>query len=556
MRAVHTQSGMVVQAIAGTHVVLLGWDLSDPTKRRGLLGFAIQREDQTEAETYWLRGMKTFASSTPLAPGGNASTHSQPLQTFQWGDYSAKPAHRYCYRIVPQYGEPAALQDGEAISITIETESDAPKARHRVYFNRGAVASQEYARRFANRKPSDIGAPAYSWLSRGLHEALLAFIREAKDESYGLRVAMYEFQWPDVLQALKAARDRKVDVQIVFDAVENAAMSPLGPNREAIRSAHISALCKPFANGKIMHNKFMLLTHKGVPQSVWTGSTNITENGLFGHLNCAHRVNDKAVAQQYLDYWSRLHQDPGAAALKQWTASHAPPLTAPPEAGLAAQFSPQTGLATLHQYAGTAALANKALFMTFAFGMHEVFQNVYAKDDAVARFALMEKEGSGAGLAQGQRDITALRQRANVFVAVGKNINTNSFDRWLKERSSVVDHANVNWVHTKFMVVDPFGTDPIVITGSANFSEASIQTNEENMLLIRGDTAVADIYLSEFMRAFTHYAFREAVFNHHQQNGTDRDWEPQRLKSTDRWLDDYFQPGSPRSIKRRLFSGQ
>lgn len=556
MRVTHKQSGMLVQAVAGTHVVLLGWDLCEPHRCKGLLGFAIQREDQTEGETYWLRGMKTFASSTPLAPGGDASTHEQPLQSFQWGDYSAKPAHRYCYRIVPLYGEPGALQDGDAITVAIRTESEDPKALHNIFFNRGAVASQEYARRFHNAKPCDLGASAYAWLSRGLHEALLAFISEAKDESYGLRVAMYEFQWPDVLQALKAARDRKADVQIIFDAVENAAMSPVTANRAAIRASHIGAICKPFSNGKLMHNKFMVLTYKGRPQSVWTGSTNITENGLFGHLNCAHRVNDKALAQQYLNYWSRLQQDPGSAAIKQWTASHSPPLAGPPGTGVSQQFSPQTGLATLQQYGATAALASKALFMTFAFGMHEVFQGVYGRNDAVARFALMEKEGSGAGLAQGQRDISALRQHANVFVAVGKNITTNSFDRWLKERSSVVDHANVNWVHTKFMVVDPFGQDPIVISGSANFSEASVQTNEENMLLIRGDSRVADIYLSEFMRAFAHYAFREAVFNHHQQNGTDREWEPQKLDSTDQWATDYFKPGSPRCIKRLLFSGQ
>jgi phosphatidylserine/phosphatidylglycerophosphate/cardiolipin synthase-like enzyme len=556
MRTTHQESGMLVQAVAGTHVVILGWDLIDPQGRKGLLGFAIQRDDQTEGESYWLRGMKTFASSAPLAPGGDASTHEQPLQSFQWGDYSAKPAHRYRYRIVPLYGEPGALQDGDAISVTVHTESEDPKAPHNVYFNRGAVASQEYARRFHNAKPSDIGPAAYTWLSRGLQEALLAFIGEARDDSYGLRVAMYEFQWPEVLQALKAARERKVDVQIIFDAVENAAMAPVSANRAAIQASHIGAICKPFNNGKLMHNKFMVLTHKGLAQSVWTGSTNITENGLFGHLNCGHRVHDQALAQHYLNYWSRLQQDPGSAALKQWTASHSPALAAPPGTGMTQQFSPQTGLATLQQYGATAALATRSLFMTFAFGMHGVFQQVYARGDTVARFALMEKEGNGAGLVQGQRDITALRQRANVFVAVGKNISTNRFDRWLKERSAVVDHAHVNWIHTKFMVVDPFGPDPIVITGSANFSEASVQTNEENMLLIRGDQRVADIYVSEFMRAFTHYAFREAVFNHHQQTGSDQAWEPQKLAPTDRWTVDYFKPGSARSIRRLLFSGQ
>ena len=50
-----------------------------------------------------------------------------------------------------------------------------------------------------------------------------------------------------------------------------------------------------------------------------------------------------------------------------------------------------------------------------------------------------------------------------------------------------------------------------MITGSANFSDASTRKNDENMLVIRGDRRVADIYLSEFMRLFNHFQFRGLV---------------------------------------------
>ncbi len=42
MRAQATGDGLTVQAIAGTHTVLLGFDLGDPT---GCLGFGIHRQD-------------------------------------------------------------------------------------------------------------------------------------------------------------------------------------------------------------------------------------------------------------------------------------------------------------------------------------------------------------------------------------------------------------------------------------------------------------------------------------------------------------------------------
>jgi phosphatidylserine/phosphatidylglycerophosphate/cardiolipin synthase-like enzyme len=105
------------------------------------------------------------------------------------------------------------------------------------------------------------------------------------------------------------------------------------------------------------------------------------------------------------------------------------------------------------------------------------------------------------------------------------------------------------------MLVDPLGESPIVITGSANFSEASTNTNEENMLVIRGDTRVADIYLGEFMRSFAHYAFREALFRQQQAGASAESWTPQFLVPDASWLGDYFKPGSGRALKRRYFAG-
>jgi hypothetical protein len=55
MRNSVTSNGLTVNAVAGTHVVLLGFDLTDAA-RAGCLGFAVQREDVTEHETYWMRG--------------------------------------------------------------------------------------------------------------------------------------------------------------------------------------------------------------------------------------------------------------------------------------------------------------------------------------------------------------------------------------------------------------------------------------------------------------------------------------------------------------------
>ena len=69
-------------------------------------------------------------------------------------------------------------------------------------------------------------------------------------------------------------------------------------------------------------------------------------------------------------------------------------------------------------------------------------------------------------------------------------------------------NQHVTYIHSKFLLMDPLGDDPIVVTGSANFSDASTNGNDENMLIIRGDRRVADIYFTEFNRLFNHYYFR------------------------------------------------
>mgnify|MGYP001476251805 CR=1 FL=1 len=72
MRKTESAKGLTVQAVAGTHAVLLGFDLAGidtAPPPSDLLGFAIRRTDHTEDERAWLRGLKVFASVVP-APGG------------------------------------------------------------------------------------------------------------------------------------------------------------------------------------------------------------------------------------------------------------------------------------------------------------------------------------------------------------------------------------------------------------------------------------------------------------------------------------------------------
>ena len=114
-----------------------------------------------------------------------------------------------------------------------------------------------------------MGPAAYEWLSRGAHEALLAFIARANGASFALRGAIYEFQWPTVLAAIKQAHADGADVKVIYDGIDKDS-GPKAKNEAAIDDANIKGLCKARTEGTLMHNKFIVLLKNDQPVAVLT----------------------------------------------------------------------------------------------------------------------------------------------------------------------------------------------------------------------------------------------------------------------------------------------
>jgi phosphatidylserine/phosphatidylglycerophosphate/cardiolipin synthase-like enzyme len=68
----------------------------------------------------------------------------------------------------------------------------------------------------------------------------------------------------------------------------------------------------------------------------------------------------------------------------------------------------------------------------------------------------------------------------------------------------VIGHAIV---HSKVIVIDPF-TNPVVITGSHNFSQSASAKNDENLVIVRGNRALAERYAVNIMATYQHYRWR------------------------------------------------
>jgi phosphatidylserine/phosphatidylglycerophosphate/cardiolipin synthase-like enzyme len=472
---------------------------------------------------------------------------------FQWADYSAEPDSRYTYRVIPMTGQPGGLVDGPSTSVTISTEPEGG-TDHDVHWNRGAIASQAFVRRFPNMTLDQAGAPAYAWLTRDLLPGLLAFIGLAADASWSVTAAVYELGWPDVLAAFQAAHLRGAAVQMIYHAKADETGDA---NRTDIAAANIKGLTIPRVNANLMHNKFIVLSQNGVPRAVWTGSTNFSKNALFGQLNVGHVIHDPGVAQRYLDYWNALRDDPAADSLKDRVGALNPTPVGIGSDKLTPLFMPRHGRA-LFDWWISQGMRKKPLFMTFPFGIVKDFRPVYDRNDGILRFALLDKYVNGGtpqSRAAAIADIERIRRYPNIGLALGERIFVDWIDGWRKEHEGLGLH--VDWVHTKFMLIDPLGPDPMTLSGSANWSEASVTDNDENMLVIRGDRRVADIYFGEFMRLFAHHRFREAVKRWLDDGGPAVEfWRPRDLFVNPKdWVPKHFQNGSEHDITRRYFAG-
>ncbi len=162
-------------------------------------------------------------------------TSEHTIQSFQWGDYTAKFRKSYRYRVVPVYGIPKQLELNNELSTSVEIRTEAEEAqsgddgqpRPDVYFNRGVAGSQAYARKFKEPAPdqNDPNSDQMKWLSRGLFEALTGFIRRAAGadaSDYALRAMLYEFHYPPVGQAFAEASKQGADVAIRHEAQSNS----------------------------------------------------------------------------------------------------------------------------------------------------------------------------------------------------------------------------------------------------------------------------------------------------------------------------------------------
>jgi len=297
-------------------------------------------------------------------------------------------------------------------------------------------------------------------LAGSIPEHLIALIDGAQES---IHIASFAFDLIPVAEALIAAHERGVEVQWVTDD-EHGIDSDEEEGHglfEMMEDAGIEIVDD--GRGALMHNKFWIFDG----YQVWTGSTNITENGNFRNNNNVILTESRRVAEMYEREFAEMFEDgqfgprsPSTVELQSTTVNGTPI-----EVLFAAEDEVISKLIPLVQGA-----ENSIRFMAFSFTHDDLSAALLAQaNTGVNVMGIFEKRGSE----------TAYSELPNLFCA----------------GLPVRQDGNKGTFHHKVFIID----DEILITGSFNFSNNADDNNDENMMIIQNHEIAAE-YILEFDR--------------------------------------------------------
>jgi len=548
-------------AIANNDIVHIAWSFDTPLN--GCSGFRVFRVPEgTAGPGTPLRSLVAFEDRTTTTDGSilpHEAVHPQGppalIKGYKWRDLLSPNARGVAvrYRIVPMQGDEAnATPLAAAQELLTELVTPTPDyGPVHAWFNRGILSTQSVARTLKpyggpdlaalQKALADIKGTLRTHLSGQLEDAVLSLLARREKDGGDCYAALYELTDDLLIRRLEAAKGKlhlvlsnnTGDAKKAYDAANAGA-------RKRLQASGAELISRYLPDGRsIGHNKFMVYVDgQGVPKAVLTGSTNWTASGLCTQNNNAMVVESVDLAKRYLAYWEDLRSDTKAQPIPKPAA----PVKELQGGDLRTADATEPSTYALGQHNGQAFMWPSPNTKTFipkggkGAAPPPTPPDMQALFDACANakqaILLLVFQPGASGSSSSWTIIKELaklgKAKPHLFIrgAISDEAEALEFET---ARNNLMDAEMVApagvlkdtqpWeqeiykaghaiVHDKIVVIDPFHPECLVATGSHNLGFKASYNNDENLLIVRGNAALARAYAAHVADVFEHYRWR------------------------------------------------
>ncbi|HXA55994.1 MAG TPA: phospholipase D-like domain-containing protein [Candidatus Acidoferrum sp.] len=565
----------------GDHTCIV-WIPADGKPVSGCRGFTIKRIKNGQPPNY-LHGFVGFSDDDKLDP---ANPWKFPVQRFMWWDYDVQPNDKVQYSVVPVTGQnkdSLQLDNANASPMTDVMTITGQFTEHiSAYFNRGIIATQWVSRALDNvpqksqilNQVKSQGNSLRNALAGMLLPEIEGLLDDARTGGGSIYAALYELNDPQLIAGLTALGNRCN--LILGNGAFKSNTPPNNDENAAVREqlrGKINLFDRIVTKGHFAHNKFVVICDaNGKPQKVLTGSTNWTSTGLCTQANNSIIVNDAGVAADYLAAWSRLKEagnDYPPELVQGNSTAQTYNVDGCKITPWFVKTSKQQDLDFARQLINTA--KEGILFLFFNPGVFEtdpahwtLLQNILERHNSsdpnyngdlyfcgVVNQVIAElTPGGGAKPQKGKLQPSAVldpsvsRPSPVTLFSNGAEPPTRlSHDvlvpAAIKDRFHDWDQellgAGIVNIHSKVIVIDPFGANPVVMTGSHNDGFKASSANDDNLMIVQGNAPLAAAYAINIIAIFQTYRWNSYVEAHRNDP---RVWHG--LVDTDSWQQSYL----------------
>ncbi len=533
-------------------------------------GFALFREVEGGAIT----AVETWVGFEDQDDGHKQGEHRPstewPIQKTSWTDYQAPRDKPVRYGVVPviDAGNKSVKAAAGAPDQWSEYVTAAPSGNLVPWFNRGTISAQWLARDIGgDPKPAQTlekaiaakGNRIRDFLKGALGARLLKLLGKAKTDGTDVYVALYELNDPELVTALKALGPRAHVVLGNSTGKKDQTAQDTETCGEQLARAKVDIVRRKIAPRRYAHNKFAVFCDENnKPAVVWTGSTNWTRTGFCTQNNNGLEIRDGTIAGDFVRHWQALHDNGSKtpSALAKQDDKELPGKT--DGARVRLWFTPTTKSGDLKRATSLIGGCKQGLLCLMLNpgndGLLEPILELCKRKDAKGNPKLFVRGVLNQFPAQGK---DSPKDELKLLTSDGQHQTFKNEDLNAVTRPAGID-ASADWwlrelkntgkfmiaVHSKVIVIDPAGAHPVVMTGSHNFSKRASTVNDDHLVIIEGDGALACSYAANIIGIYNTYRWQA-------WRNTRKGMQDKGIKRSSKWLSDRI--GAKWALTESLF---